>query len=137
MAKTKQQIRVLLADDHEVVRDGLRGMLAGDPGLQVVGEASDGAEALELVDGLAPDVILMDLRMRGLGGVGTIRALGERNVPARVLVLTTYRPAEMALAQHPFLGITNNLRSRGVFDEIALTFLSRADVDRYLALAFP
>ena len=83
-------IRLLIVDDHPVVRDGLRGMLAGDPGLQVVGEASDGAEALELVDALAPDVILMDLRMPGLGGVGTIRALGERNVPARVLVLTTY-----------------------------------------------
>ena len=55
----------------------------------------------------------------------------------RVLVLTTYRPAEMALAQHPFLGIANNLRSRGLFEEIGLGFLSSADVDRYLALEFP
>ena len=83
-------IRLLLVDDHPVVRDGLRGMLAGDPDLEVVGEASDGAEALAVVGELRPDVILMDLRMPGLGGVATIRALAERKVPARVLVLTTY-----------------------------------------------
>ncbi len=83
-------IRLLIVDDHPVVRDGLRGMLSGDPDLEVVGEASDGAEALDLVDPLRPDVILMDLRMPGLGGVATIRAMVERGVAARVLVLTTY-----------------------------------------------
>jgi DNA-binding NarL/FixJ family response regulator len=83
-------IRLLIVDDHPVVRDGLRGMLAGSAGLQVVGEASDGAEALRVVDSHQPDVILMDLRMPGLGGVAAIRALAERHVPARVLVLTTY-----------------------------------------------
>ncbi len=83
-------IRLLIVDDHPVVRDGLRGMLSGDPDLEVVGEASDGAEALDLVEPLRPDVILMDLRMPGLGGVATIRAMVERGVAARVLVLTTY-----------------------------------------------
>ena len=83
-------VRVLIVDDHPVVRDGLRGMLAGDPALEVVGEASDGAEALAVVGTLRPDVILMDLRMPGMGGVATIRALAEREAPPRVLVLTTY-----------------------------------------------
>ena len=83
-------IRLLIVDDHPVVRDGLRGMLSGDPDLEVVGEASDGAEALDLVEPLRPDVILMDLRMPGLGGVATIRTMVERGVAARVLVLTTY-----------------------------------------------
>ena len=83
-------IRLLIVDDHPVVRDGLRGMLAGDPDLEVVGEASDGEEALAMVGSARPDVILMDLRMPGLGGAATIRALAERNVPARVLVLTTH-----------------------------------------------
>ncbi len=83
-------IRVLIVDDHPVVRDGLRGMLAGEPDLEVVGEAGDGAEVLATVDGLRPDVILMDLRMPGMGGVDAIRALAERRSPARVLVLTTY-----------------------------------------------
>jgi DNA-binding NarL/FixJ family response regulator len=83
-------IRILIVDDHPVVRDGLRGMLAGDPDLEVVGEASDGNEALDVVEALQPDVILMDLRMPGLGGAATIEALNERGVASRVLVLTTY-----------------------------------------------
>jgi DNA-binding NarL/FixJ family response regulator len=83
-------IRVLIVDDHPVVRDGLRGMIVGDPDLEVVGEASDGAEALEVVGSLRPDVILMDLRMPRMGGAPAIRALGERGVQAHVLVLTTY-----------------------------------------------
>ena len=83
-------IRLLIVDDHPVVRDGLRGMLAGDPDLEVVGEASDGAEALRLVGPLRPDVILMDLRMPGMGGAAAIRALAEQGYQARVLVLTTY-----------------------------------------------
>ena len=73
-------IRLMIVDDHPVVRDGLRGMLAGDPDLDVVGEASDGAEALALVESLRPDVVLMDLRMPGLGGAAAIRALAERGV---------------------------------------------------------
>ena len=83
-------IRVLIVDDHPVVRDGLRGMLSGEADLEVVGEAGDGAEVLATVDALRPDVILMDLRMPGMGGVDAIRALAERRSPARVLVLTTY-----------------------------------------------
>jgi DNA-binding NarL/FixJ family response regulator len=80
----------MIVDDHPVVRDGLRGMLAGDPELDVVGEASDGAEALAQVDALRPDVILMDLRMPRLGGAAAIAALAERGSTAKVLVLTTY-----------------------------------------------
>ena len=83
-------IRLLIVDDHPVVRDGLRGMLAGEPDLHVVGEASDGNEALALVGSLQPDVILMDLRMPGLGGAAAIRKLAEQGAKARVLVLTTY-----------------------------------------------
>jgi DNA-binding NarL/FixJ family response regulator len=83
-------IRLLIVDDHPVVRDGLRGMFSGDPEFDVVGEASDGAEAIELAERLIPDVILMDLRMPGVNGAAAIRALAERQVPSRVLVLTTY-----------------------------------------------
>ncbi|MFL5718614.1 MAG: response regulator [Chloroflexota bacterium] len=83
-------IRVLIVDDHPVVRDGLRGMLSSDSDFEVVGEASDGAEALTIAEAQRPDVILMDLRMPGLGGAAAIRELGERGLPSRVLVLTTY-----------------------------------------------
>ncbi|SIO89819.1 response regulator transcription factor [Nocardiopsis sp. JB363] len=87
---TDQPIRLLITDDHPVVRDGIRGMFAGDPGFEVVGEASDGARAVELARSLEPDVILMDLRMPGTGGVAAIRELARLGVPSRVLVLTTY-----------------------------------------------
>ncbi|WP_043622697.1 response regulator [Nonomuraea candida] len=87
---TEGPIRLLIADDHPIVRDGLRGMFAGDPGFEVVGEAADGARAVELARALSPDVILMDLRMPGTDGVTAIQQLARLGHPARVLVLTTY-----------------------------------------------
>jgi DNA-binding NarL/FixJ family response regulator len=83
-------IRLLIVDDHPVVRDGLRGIFEGDPEFDVVGEASDGSSGVEAADRLRPDVILMDLRMPGLDGAGAIRELAARSNPARVLVLTTF-----------------------------------------------
>jgi DNA-binding NarL/FixJ family response regulator len=83
-------IRLLIVDDHPVVRDGLRGIFEGDPEFDVVGEASDGSSGVEAADRLRPDVILMDLRMPGMGGAAAIRQLTEQGSVARVLVLTTY-----------------------------------------------
>jgi DNA-binding NarL/FixJ family response regulator len=87
---TTEPIRLLIVDDHPVVRDGLRGMFASDPRFEVVGEAADGARAVALAETLAPDVVLMDLRMPGTDGVGAIAGMADRGLPARVLVLTTY-----------------------------------------------
>ncbi|MGW4948083.1 response regulator [Actinoplanes sp. NPDC004185] len=83
-------IGLLIVDDHPVVRDGLRGMFAGDERFRVLGEAADGTEALAVARAVQPDVVLMDLRMPGMDGVTAIRALRDQGVPARVLVLTTY-----------------------------------------------
>jgi len=83
-------IRLLIVDDHPVVRDGLRGMFSGDPEFEVVGEAADGAEAIELAERLVPDVILMDLRMTGVNGAAAIRGIADLQIPSRVLVLTTF-----------------------------------------------
>ncbi|GGQ54142.1 response regulator [Couchioplanes azureus] len=83
-------IGLLIVDDHPVVRDGLRGMFAGDDRFEVRGEAADGREALAVARAADLDVVLMDLRMPGMDGVSTIRALREQGCPARVLVLTTY-----------------------------------------------
>jgi DNA-binding NarL/FixJ family response regulator len=83
-------IRLLIVDDHPVVRDGLRGMFAGEDGFEVVGEAADGGEALTAAARLRPDVILMDLRMPGVDGASAIRRLAEEGIESRVLVLTTY-----------------------------------------------
>jgi len=83
-------ISLLLADDHPVVRDGLRGVFDGDPDFTVAGEAADGAEAVDRAVALGVDVVLMDLRMPRMGGVEAIRLLRERAPGIRVLVLTTY-----------------------------------------------
>jgi DNA-binding NarL/FixJ family response regulator len=83
-------IRLLIVDDHPVVRDGLSGMFSSAAEVEVVGEAGDGEEAIRLAAVLRPDVILMDLRMPGMDGVAAITELTSRGDPARVLVLTTY-----------------------------------------------
>lgn len=83
-------IRILIVDDHPIVRDGVRGLFAGDPDFEVVAEAGDGAEAVTLAQSIEVDVILMDLRMPGTGGVEAITRLRELGNPARVLVLTTF-----------------------------------------------
>jgi DNA-binding NarL/FixJ family response regulator len=90
MTSTDDVIRLLIVDDHPVLRDGLRGIFEATDGLEVVGEAADGSTALSMALALDPDVVLMDLRMPGVGGVDAIRSLRERSVRARVLVLTTY-----------------------------------------------
>ena len=83
-------IRVLIVDDHAVVREGLRTFLELQDGIEVAGEAGDGAEAIELAQRLAPDVILMDLVMPRLDGIGAMRALREHVPHARVIVLTSF-----------------------------------------------
>jgi DNA-binding NarL/FixJ family response regulator len=85
-----KQVRVIIADDHPVVRAGLHGMLAGQSDLDLVGEASTGEEVLRLVERLRPDVVLMDLRMPGMDGVTATQQIVARYPQTQVLVLTTY-----------------------------------------------
>jgi len=83
-------VRLLIVDDHPVVRAGLRGMLAAEPTLEVVGEAASGDEALQQVTEVRPDVVLMDLRMPGMDGVTATGRIVAEHSGVRVLVLTTY-----------------------------------------------
>ncbi len=84
-----QAIRVLLVDDHEFAREGLRRMLEVEPGIEVVGEASGGQEALSLVDPLAPDVVLMDIKMPDMNGLEATRLVKERST-CEVVVLSLW-----------------------------------------------
>jgi DNA-binding NarL/FixJ family response regulator len=83
-------IRVLVVEDHAVVREGLCILLSGKPDMQVVGEASDGCEAVEKARSLQPDVILMDLVMPGMGGIEAITEIKRENPSRRILVLTSF-----------------------------------------------
>jgi NarL family two-component system response regulator LiaR len=85
-----ESIRVLIADDHAIVRKGLRALLATEPDIQVVGEAGDGAEAIAQVHALNPDVILMDLVMPRLDGIEATRRIVEQYPRAHILVLTSF-----------------------------------------------
>lgn len=90
-------IRILVVDDHPVVREGLVMMLGTQPDMAVVGEAGDGAEAVRRAAELAPDIVLMDLAMPGLDGPAAIRQIHAANANARVLVLTAYDTDERIL----------------------------------------
>lgn len=83
-------IKILIVDDHGIVRKGLRALLDGKPGLAVIGEAGNGIEAVAQAQALQPDVILLDLVMPKMDGIAAIHAIKEQNAAARILVLTSF-----------------------------------------------
>jgi two-component system nitrate/nitrite response regulator NarL len=88
MDKRPQGIRVLIADDHPIFRDGLRKLLESEPGFRVVGEAADGGEAVSLARQLLPDVLLLDLAMPRVPGMDALRELAGSATPVRIILLT-------------------------------------------------
>src|SRR5579884_1796838 len=84
----KPMIKILIADDHPIVRDGLRKLLSLEDDIEVVGEASDGREVLDRVQEVTPDVVLLDLRMPNLDGLSTLQAMQQINKAVKVIVLT-------------------------------------------------
>jgi len=91
-------VRLIIVDDHSLVRDGLRARLSVVPGLQVIGEAASGAEALELADADAPDLMLVDVGMRGMNGIELANELRRRHPAIRVLMLSMYDNREYVLS---------------------------------------
>lgn len=91
------RITILIADDHPLVREGLIALLACEPDLAVIGEASDGQEALERADRLHPDVVLMDVRMPRLDGVSAIRLIHEHQPAIRLLLFSADAGEEVVL----------------------------------------
>jgi DNA-binding NarL/FixJ family response regulator len=87
---TEAKVRVIVVDDHAVMRAGVVALLASEPGIEVVAEAVDGRQAVDVVDRLRPDVALVDLRMPGLDGVEATAEIVARDTGTRVLILTTY-----------------------------------------------
>lgn len=88
-------VRVLIADDHEVVREGLRMILESEPGFTVVGEAADGAQAVDLAGRLEPDVVLMDLRMPKMDGLEAIESIRAAWPDIAIVILTTYNEDDL------------------------------------------
>lgn len=92
-----QNIRILIADDHAIVREGLRSLISTEPGLELVAEASNGVEAVHKVRALKPDVILLDMMMPRLDGLGAIQEIIQEFPDARILVLTSFAEDDKVL----------------------------------------
>ena len=88
MAKSKQPVRILVADDHPIFRDGLRKLLTSDDNLTIVGEASNGQECIQMLSKLKPDILLLDLRMPDKDGLAVLEEINFETLPTRVIVLT-------------------------------------------------
>ena len=83
-------MKVILADDHRIMREGLRAILEKDPAISIVGECEDGNEALEMVERLKPDIVLMDVSMPGLNGIEATRSIVEQACPPKVVALSMH-----------------------------------------------
>jgi len=111
--------RILLADDHAILRSGLRLLIEGQPGLEVVGEAGDGQEALEKARTLKPDLILLDLNMPGLDGLAALPQIREQSPDSRVLILTMHDDVSY-LQQALNAGASGYVLKRAVDSELLL-----------------
>src|SRR5258708_7450644 len=94
MAQRSRVARVVIADDHDLARAGLRGLLSGERGIEVVGEAASGREALELCRRARPDLVLMDVRMPDMNGLAVTRAIKHESPATSVILFTMYESAD-------------------------------------------
>lgn len=127
-----EMIRVLLVDDHAVLRGGLRALLRLEPDLDVVGEVGSGEAALERVQALRPDVVVMDLTMPGMGGLEATRQITALGVPTRVLILTSH-PEEEYLLEVLEAGASGYVRKTSAEEDLvhAIRMVSRDEVFLY------
>jgi two-component system, NarL family, invasion response regulator UvrY len=133
---------IMLVDDHAIVREGYRALLQKQPGLKVVAEASDGAEAYRLYKETKPDLVIMDLTMPGLGGIEAIKRLRQWDATARILVFTMHQNAAYAVqairaGARGYVSKSNSpqVLVNAVFDVLQGKVVLSADIDHELALS--
>lgn len=126
-----EPIRVMLVDDHAVLRQGIRFMLEQAPDVEVVAEASDGVEAIEMLDDVKPDVLLMDVKMPNLDGLGTLEVLHESHPTLPVLILSMYEDPEY-VEQALHLGAVGYLLKTVGLEELVRAIRAAFNGDGYL-----
>lgn len=127
-------IRVLLADDHAIVREGLRMVLAAHPSIDVLGEASDGREALDLAESLHPDVVVMDIAMPNLNGLEATRQIKRRTPDVRIVILTMHENQEY-FVQIIKAGATGCVLKRSAGTELVTAIEAAARGESYFSPA--
>jgi DNA-binding NarL/FixJ family response regulator len=125
-------IRVLIVDDHQIVRDGLKAMLAREMDIEVVGEAENGREAISLARRITPDVVVVDIGMRELNGIDATRQLGEEVPTAHVVALSMHCDRRY-IADMLAAGACAYLVKDSAFDELAKAIRSASEGRRYLS----
>lgn len=123
--------RVLLADDHKIMREGLRSLLAVSPGVEVVGEAGDGRSAVQLALKLSPDVVVMDIGMPDLNGVDATRQIKARSPKIKVIALSLHSDERFISGMFK-AGASGYLLKDGAFEELARAIRTVADGHTYL-----
>ena len=124
-------LRILIVDDHGVLRAGLRAILEDEPGIQVVGEAAEGAEAIHLAGTLEPDIVLMDLGMPGSGGIETTRQFKNIYPEIQVLILTVYED-ESLLQEAIKAGASGYLVKRAAEEDLIHAIRALESGDMYI-----
>jgi DNA-binding NarL/FixJ family response regulator len=134
--------KVMLVDDHAIVREGYRSILQKQPGLRIVAEAEDGADAYRLFKETQPDLVIMDLTMAGIGGIESIRRIRQWDPAARILVFTMHQNAAFAVqairaGARGYVTKTSPPEAlvRAVFDVLAGRIALSPDIDHELALS--
>ena len=124
-----ESVRVMLVDDHQVVRTGIKVYLESQPQIQVVGEAGTGEEALELISALKPDVVVMDITMPGMGGIEATRQLSAQYPACHVLILTVHADPQYFFEMMA-AGATGYVTKQAAADELleAIRTVSRGQV---------
>jgi DNA-binding NarL/FixJ family response regulator len=124
--------RILLADDHRILRQGLRAMLAGERDFEVLAEAEDGRTAVEMAERLMPHVVVMDIGMPGLNGIEATRQITERVPSVRVIALSAYADRRL-IAEVLKAGASGYLLKESAFDELAEAIRTAAAKKVYLS----